>query len=231
LAAAALLAAAFWLTSQPDPLPLEPWSEELGLRSLQTGSVSAGQSLALIGLEPNPTQDIAPPADLCDALFPRRRPGRVPVAFFTDHYCPNCRGMVEVLQAKDGIDVMRHELPLLGPDSVVAARAALAAGLQGRREAFHLRMTRSAFAPTEAYLHDLALGIGIEPDRLIEDMSDPQVELALQEDVELASSLGFDVVPVAVVGRTVVLGQIAGDTLDRLFEHEAGRGSPCPLRH
>ena len=152
------------------------------------------------------------------------------MAFFTDHYCPNCRSMAGKLQRRDGIEITRHELPILGRDSVVAARAALAAGRQNARDAFHARMRRAAFAPTEAYLRDLAGSLGLDAERLIDDLDAPEVAAALAMDTRLAAALGFAAVPVTVVGRTVVVGDIAARTLDRLVEEERRAGPACPLR-
>lgn len=211
------------------PLNFEPWPAESALRALPSAPVSAGLAPALIGLEdaqPPPP----PPEDLCAALFDATSADTVPVAFFTDHYCPNCRSMAETLDQLDGIAVTRHELPVLGEASVLAARAALAAGLQGGRDAFHARMRRAAFAPTEAYMRDLAEGIRLDPDRLIADISGPKVTAALGEDVDLAASLGFSAVPVTVIGRTVLVGDIPGATARAVLREEREDGPACPIR-
>jgi protein-disulfide isomerase len=213
----------------PAPLDFRPWPAEPTLRTLPQGQVTAGGSLAVIGLDEPPLRP-APPADLCAALFGDVADGPVPVAFFTDHYCPNCRSLARTIEEQDGISPVLHELPILGPGSVVAARGALAAGLQGEREAFHLRMRRAAFSPTPAYLQEVAAGLGLDPDRLLADLDGPTVDAELRRDTALAASLGFDVVPVAVVGRTVVVGDVPARELSRLVEAEVRDGPPCPLR-
>ena len=220
-----------WSAWRPEPLEFEPWVAAPALRSLPAGPVSAGVPAALIGLEPG-TEPAPPPPlpeDLCGALFADPDTVDVPVAFFTDHYCPNCRSMAETLAEQPGIAVTRHELPVLGPDSVVVARAALAAGLQGARSAFHHRLRRAAFAPTETYLRDLARGLDLDADRLLADMRGAEVERQLRRDTGLAAALGFAAVPVTVVGRTVVVGDLPARTLARVVDAERGDGEPCPL--
>ncbi len=73
---------------------------------------------------------------LCTDLFgPDPPPDRVPVAIFTDYACPYCRTLEAQLDADAealGLAIRRHELPILGPSSVTAARGALAAARQGR---------------------------------------------------------------------------------------------------
>ena len=194
------------------------------------GSVSAGQSPALIGLDPPEADRAPPPADLCAALFDDPADTALPVAFFTDHYCPNCRSLARTLEAQDGISLTLHELPVLGPGSVTAARAALAAGQQNSRPAFHHRMQRSAFSPTPDYLRDVARGLGLDAGRFLADMDGADVDAALRRQTSLAASLGFGAVPVAVVGRTVVVGDIPAGTLSRLVEAERRAGPTCPIR-
>ena len=223
------IAALLWLAMRPEALEFEPWRAEPALRALPSGPVSGALEPALIGLsEPGP--DVPPPADLCAALFDGGVAPGLPVAYFTDHYCPHCRSMAEKLAERDDIEISRHELPILGSDSAVAARAALAAGRQDARDAFHARMRRAAFAPTEAYLRDLADSLGLDAERLIDDLDAPSVAAALRKDTRLAASLGFASVPVTVVGRTVVVGDVSARTLDRLVEEERRTGPVCPIR-
>ena len=225
----AALSAVIWSASRPEPLQFEPWQPAPALRTLPRGAVTPGVPTALIGLDRDVRGAPAPPANLCAALFDESA-SEVPVAFFTDHYCPNCRSMATKLQERGGIEVTRHELPILGSDSVVAARAALAAGQQNARDAFHARMRRAAFALTEAYLRDLADSLELDVERLIDDLDAPEVSAALREDTRLAASLGFAAVPVTVVGRTVIVGDISTRTLDRLVEEERRTGPACPIR-
>jgi len=67
--------------------------------------------------------------------------GDVTVVEFFDYNCPYCRSAGETMQALLAADanvrVIYREWPILGDDSVIAARAALAAREQGKYEAFH----------------------------------------------------------------------------------------------
>lgn len=197
---------------------------------LPRGSASAGLSPALIGLDAPASEPPPPPGNLCAALFDDTGPDALPVAFFTDHYCPNCRSLAQTLEKQDGIAVTRHELPILGNASVTAARAALAAGRQDARGEFHDRMRRAAFSPTRAYLRDVAAGLDLDPERFLADMDGQEVGAALRSGAALAASLGFSAVPVAVVGRTVVVGDIPPRTLSRLVEAERRARPTCPIR-
>ena len=213
---------------RPAPLDFEPWAPAPALRTVAGGPATGSGDIALLGLDDRTQPAVTPPEDLCGSLFDQVAAGSVPVAFFTDQYCPNCRSMAETLSAAPGITVTRHELPILGPNSVLAARAIVAAGLQGKEEAFHLRLRRAAFAPNEAYLREVAGGMGLDPDRLAADMNGVVVEAALERDLRLASALGLGVVPATVIGQTVVIGDIGASRLERIIEAEALSAPFCP---
>ncbi|WP_135506711.1 DsbA family protein [Roseovarius aestuariivivens] len=169
---------------------------------------------------------------MCAALF-GGVPGAdvVPIAAFSDYNCPYCRVLTEILidiaaRSEGRVRITWHEWPLLGPTSVVAARAALAADLQGAYETFHKRLMRTRFLPTEAFLARTAEDIGADPDRLITDMAGPDVAARLRNTAALARIFGFRGTPALVVGRTVVIGAVSEPTLRALIDQERRDGPP-----
>ena len=206
-----------------------------GFRRLEGGAVSTPLADPFAGLrapgEPPPPTPL-PASDLCAALFGPGPPppGTVPVASFSDYYCPYCRDLTVRLAARAGPDlrVTWHELPLLGDASEAAARAALAADLQGAYPEFQARLLRAAFQPTEAYLTDLGTSLGLDPDRLIADASGAEVARRLATSARAATTLGIGATPALVVGRTLVLGAISDARLDALLARERAEGPlPC----
>jgi hypothetical protein len=140
-----------------------------GFRFLDGGSVSAPLRDPFAGLRaPGDPPQPEPLArdELCAALFGPEPlpPGTVPVASFSDYYCPYCRDLTVRLAARadPALRLTWHELPLLGDASEAAARAALAADLQGAYAAFQARLLRATFQPTDAYLADLAVSLGLD---------------------------------------------------------------------
>lgn len=204
-----------------------------GFRQVTGGAVSSGRDVfAGIGAEPlagsHRPQRLSGPA-LCRALFDPASPGRVPVAAFSDYYCPYCRVLTVILlelEAAGRVDVTWHELPLLGPGSLAAARAAIAAEMQGAYDAFHRRLMRAQFQPTETYLRDLAASAGLNPAQFAEDLHSAAVQLRLERSRAVAYTFGFAGTPALVVGKTVVVGAISKVDLTRLIEIEAADGRP-----
>lgn len=173
---------------------------------------------------------VAPPADPCAALF-GAQPGVVPIALFTDFNCPSCQSLGVALEqrvAEDGrLRLHWHDWPILGPASVTAARAALAAEAQGGRAAMTARLRRGALRPSAAHLSALAAEAGLDGARLLADMADPRIDDQLAQTAALAGLLGLVGTPGLVVGRTVVNGTPPPPVLTRLIRHEAARPGAC----
>jgi len=213
------------------PAPeFEPIASLPGFRRLAGGPVSRGAPL-FVGLG-EPAERVVTSATLCRHLFtPRPEPGGVPIAYFSDYRCSNCRVVSPILAgiAERGVaPVTWHEWPILGESSRLAARAALAARRQGAYEAFHERMMGSSFLPTPAYIEEIARDAGIDPGRLRRDMDAPAVTRQLARSDALAGLLGFIGTPGLVIGRTAVMGRMDRDRIERLIAIERAEAAPNP---
>ncbi len=174
-----------------------------------------------------------PPNEVCAALFPAPpRPGLVPVAFFTDVNCPYCRIMADWLTEADGdtIDLTWKNLPLLGPGSIAAARATIAAEAQGAGDAMRRRLHRTRFQAEEGYLTALAAGLGLDPARLLADMDAPRTEARIARSLGLAAAFGIPGTPAIVAGRTLAIGNLTREAFDRLIAQEAGAKADWPCQ-
>jgi predicted DsbA family dithiol-disulfide isomerase len=174
-------------------------------------------------------------ADLCDLLFeglPRNSHagGPLRVVYFSDYRCPYCRTLSERLsdiESTGKIQTIYKEWPVLGESSVLAARAALAAGKQGHYEAFHRRLMGSRLVPTQSYIEVLANELNLDVPRLVKDIWADSVSAALQRSDRLAFELGLTGTPALVVGRTIVRGEINPSRLERLISLEAESKRAC----
>jgi len=205
-----------------------------GFRRIAGGEIS-GNINPLAGLEAPGARTAAAAqeevrADICGALFggtPAQ--GVVPVASFSDYYCPFCRVLTqrldEIERASGGsVRITWHEWPLLGSNSEFAARAALAADRQGAYAAFHKRLMRTSFVPTPEFLEALANDIGIDPVQMAADIRSAAVSDRLRTSAALSAVFGFRGTPALVVGRTVVTGAITDATLRALIDQERADG-------
>lgn len=148
--------------------------------------------------------------------------GNVAVVEFYDTRCPYCRVMrpeLAALVARDPeVRVVFKDIPILGPNSVIEARALLAAQRQGGYAAMQTAFMTESVPPTDDRLRALAKQLGMDPNRLMHDMNDPAIASRLAANSALAQSLGVTGTPAIVVGTQMVPGAISLDDLQKLVD-------------
>ena len=147
--------------------------------------------------------------------------GDVTLVEFFDYNCPYCRKaaplMAEVQASDQNVRLVYKEFPILGPGSAFAARAALASQKQGKYAAFHEALMAHSGAIDESATTDIAREIGLDIEKLREDMQDPAIEEAIQRNLALAGDLRINGTPSFLVGDEIVRGLTDLPTLQRLI--------------
>ncbi len=127
----------------------------------------------------------------------------VTLAYFYDYACGYCRKSnpdLERLIAEDkGVRIVYREFPILGPDSVAAARASLAASKAGRFARFYEALYQAG-NPTPETLAIAGNAAAITP----EQARDPAIEAEIENNYRLASALGATGTPLFVIGDQVI---------------------------
>lgn len=201
-------------------IPGLPGWRQLSFRGVSslTGGATGAVFLGM-GAETRP-EPLSPP-ELCDVLYPNHQKS-LPVAYFTDVNCPNCRSLeIKLATRADKLKPTTLHLPLLGSDSLLAAKAIIAAELQGRGREFRAAIWEIGFAPQ--LLGRLSTASGVDFDRLGADIESPEIEFRLELAKQAAETLGIYGTPALTIGRTLVIGDIPGKMLDRLIALEAER--------
>jgi protein-disulfide isomerase len=138
--------------------------------------------------------------------------GDVTVVEFFDYRCPHCRRMaplVKTLLAEDpGVRLVYKEMPILGEESVIAARAALAARRQGKYTEAHDRLMAETGPLTRPAVLALLGAIGLDTDRLGADMDAPEIQTLIGRELALARALGIEGTPAFVIGSELVVGAV-----------------------
>ncbi len=220
------------LTSRPSRLTFRDLPKLAPFRALgTTGNLSAGSG-AWARLEatalPDPQQDtlvVAVRADPCGALFGPLTDPRLPIAFFSDFNCPNCKALNEILQDSvasrpDELRIIRYELPLLGAASTVASQAVLAADRQGGYQSMHDRLMRTRMVTDMDLVVSIAEAVGLDGQRLLADMQTAEIATALDRSRAIATVFGLWSVPATVIGRTVFMGAIPATDVLEIIEAE-----------
>ena len=144
------------------------------------------------------------------------------VVEFSDYNCPYCKrtypGIRDLLKEDGDIKIVMLELPVLGPMSEFAARAALAAHAQGKYAEFHEGMMDTKTRLDEKGVLDVAQQIGLDMEKLKLDMNSPGVAQELQSNAMMAQMLGISGTPAFVIGDQLVPGAIGKDKIKALVE-------------
>lgn len=149
--------------------------------------------------------------------------GDVSIVVFFDYNCGYCRKTLPQLQAltqKDPlVRIVFKELPILGPQSLTAAKAALAAGRQGKYVEFH-KALMTAESTDEDVVKTISKTLGLDYARLQKDMADPKIDEQLARVARLAGSLDINGTPAYIVGDRIIPGAIDLESLTRFVTIE-----------
>jgi protein-disulfide isomerase len=136
---------------------------------------------------------------------------------FFDYACPYCKAsnpsVDRLLQEDKGLRVVYRELPILGPDSVTAARLSLEASKLGRFAQFHDTLWAAGRpAPDTIASAAQAAGIAPKPD------GEPDVEAEIKHNYQIAGELGATGTPLFVIGDRVLNGAVGYDMLKQAID-------------
>lgn len=144
--------------------------------------------------------------------------GTAVVEFF-DYNCSFCKRATEPVKnliEEDGdVRLVMREFPILGPGSMFAARAALAARKQGHYEQMHWALMSHQGQVTEEFVRETAKRLGLDLERLETDMGGPEVDEHIATSMRLAQALNINGTPSFVVGDEIAPGLVP---LERLRE-------------
>jgi protein-disulfide isomerase len=155
--------------------------------------------------------------------------GDVTLVEFFDYRCPHCKrlapSLAKLLKQDPKVRVVYKEFPILGPQSVVAARAALAAKAQDRYQPFHDALMNANSPLSEEEIMKIATSVGVDTDRLKTDMKDPNIEEAIQKNYALAQAIGISGTPALIVDDELIPGEIPFDKLKEMVAKARAKGS------
>ncbi len=156
--------------------------------------------------------------------------GDVTVVEFFDYRCGYCKRVaaaVTQLQKDDPeVRIVYKDFPILGDASELAARAALAAGLQNKHLAFHEALLASKHEVNKNELLRIAKEVGLDIQRLEKDMAKPEWEAVIKKNRALASALGITGTPGFIAGTELVPGAVNLDGLKSLVSQARNASQP-----
>ena len=153
--------------------------------------------------------------------------GTITLYEFSDYNCGYCKRVFEPIQqlVRDNPDVrlVIKEFPILSQSSLVAAKAAIAAEMQGKFGDYHIAMMTYRGQITDAVVMRMAAQAGVDIEQLKSDMESSKTLAIIQRTREAAAALEINGTPGLVVGDTVVPGAIGLDDLVKLIAEERNK--------
>ncbi|MBO9622156.1 MAG: DsbA family protein [Sphingomonas sp.] len=135
--------------------------------------------------------------------------GDVTLVAFMDYACGYCRaslpGIAELLAKDPNVRIVYREYPVLGPESVTAARWALAAAEQGKYLAFHEALFQ-ADGPSDQAIAAAAQKAGLDMARAEQAIRSKPVEQEITSNHRLGAELAMTGTPSWVIGGKLFYG-------------------------
>ena len=159
--------------------------------------------------------------------------GDITVVEFFDYRCTYCKrflpNLANLVSTDTNVRIVFKEHPILGPDSLMASRAALAARVQDRDlyVAFHSALMKSRGNFSENRIFDIAREVGLNTDQLKHDMDSPEIENIISRNYAQAETLGIQGTPGFVIGDRVIPGYIDREQLTALVEEARAGCTTC----
>ena len=148
------------------------------------------------------------------------RAGDVTLVEFFDYNCGYCKraltDLIQLMKSDPKLKVVLKEYPILGPDSVEAARVAVAVRMQDAGErylAFHRKLLENRGHNDKARALAAAEEAGLDMARLERDMASEEVTQSLDESTRLGKALAINGTPGYVVGERVIIGALGEQVL------------------
>jgi protein-disulfide isomerase len=145
--------------------------------------------------------------------------GNFTVVEFFDYRCGYCKqarpAVAEMLKRDPNLRLVLKEFPILGPDSLTASRAAVAAmvGQNDKYYAFHQALYDYKAALNDDAVLSIARSTGLDIDKLKQDMKDPKVDQILAENRALGDKLSINGTPAFIIGNTLMPGAAPVESL------------------
>ncbi|MCX8509597.1 MAG: DsbA family protein [Rhodobacteraceae bacterium] len=156
--------------------------------------------------------------------------GNLTVVEFLDYKCGYCRkaheGVAELVKSDGNIRFVVKEFPILGDESVIASRFAIATLRTAGPEAY--KKVSDGFYESfrgemsEATLAAYAQGLGLDPAPILAGMNDPEVTKMIEANHLLAQRMRISGTPTFVIGDQMLRGFAPLEAMQKIVADERG---------
>jgi len=148
--------------------------------------------------------------------------GDVMMVEFFDYQCGYCKLSEEAIEKlmKDdkNVKLIYKDFPILGPTSVTATKAALAAVKQGKYIKMHDALMAKKDHLTDDMVYQIAKEAGLDVDKLKKDMADESVTKIVDANLKLGSDIGVRGTPMFIIGTQIYPGALQYEQLKKAVD-------------
>ena len=146
--------------------------------------------------------------------------GDVTIVEFFDYRCGYCKksfpDLMKTVEEDGNIRLVLKEFPILGPESILASQAAIAAIEQDKYMELHTALMTSRGGLTIDRIRSIASDVGIDVEKLEVDMQADEVRETVEKNYRLAKQLGIDGTPAFVINEEFIPGLISGAEMKQI---------------
>ena len=143
---------------------------------------------------------------------------------YSDYNCGYCKRLFTTLQTliseDDDLLIVVKEFPILAKSSILAAKAALAAGEQGRFAEYHFALMTSVGGITKVSLKSIATMVGLDLSLFNEAISSDRFDKILQRNMDAGRAIGIEGTPALIIGKQIIPGAIGLEEIKALIKAE-----------
>lgn len=138
--------------------------------------------------------------------------GDITIVEFFDYNCGYCKRAYEAVQqtldADKNVRFVFVELPILSPQSKIAANYAMAAHKQGKYFEFHRAVMNSSEPKTEEMLQRTGKELGLDVEKLKKDANSDETKALLEKKTAVAQDLHISGTPGFIIGDQIIRGYV-----------------------
>ena len=153
--------------------------------------------------------------------------GGITIVEFFDYRCGYCKRVsptvAKLLEANPKVRIVYKDFPVLGPESELAAKAALAAHMQGAYLKLHQALLEYNGPINSESIAVLASAGGLDAAKLKADMESAEVRAALEANQKLAAAIGVNATPAFVAGTELIPGALDQAALEGLIDRASAK--------
>jgi protein-disulfide isomerase len=175
---------------------------------LQEKEKVAEAEKAMIGLKQNAETVFRLPGDIVVG----NPNGKITMVEFFDYNCGWCKKSVDEVIKLTEVDkdlrIVLKEFPIFGADSLYGAKAALAAGKQGKYWEMHVAMFKHEGKITKESADEIAVAQGLDMAKYAVDIDSVEITTLINQNQALAQDLGIGGTPAFIIDEKLVPGYL-----------------------